>query len=102
MRRSSCTFQPQQARSLADAHQELLQELIQQNQGQMKAEGEPRSAQVGARHALTSQMASPSPYQNAKEHDVVVLVVVQNQLQYFILIGPDSRWSPLQGYMPRR
>jgi predicted Zn-dependent protease len=90
------TFQPKQARTPDEAHQELVQNVTQQNQGQMKAEAQPQSLQISGRNALLSRMSSPSPYQGAKEHDFVVSVGVQNQLVYFILIGPDSRWSQLQ------
>jgi predicted Zn-dependent protease len=90
------TFQPKQARTLGDAHQELLQNLIQQNQGQMKAETQPQNVQISGRNGLLSRMSSPSPYQGGKEHDFVISVGVQNQLLYFVLIGPDSRWSQLE------
>jgi hypothetical protein len=90
------TFQPKQAKTLQDAHQELVQNLIQQNQGQMKADAQPQSQQVGGRPALLSRMSSPSPYQNDKEHDYVVSVGLQNKLLYFIFIGPESHWSQLQ------
>jgi hypothetical protein len=89
------TFQPKQARTGEEAHNELLQNLNQQNQGQMQAQAAPQATQVSGRSALLSRMVSPSPYQKDKEHDYVVSVPVQNQLLYFIFIGPESRWSQL-------
>ena len=89
------TFQPKQARTGEEAHNELLQNLNQQNQGQMQAQAAPQATQVSGRNALLSRMVSPSPYQNDKEHDYVVSVPVQKQLLYFIFIGPESRWSQL-------
>ena len=89
------TFKPKQARTLEEANQELLQDLIQQNQGQMQAEAPPQDTQVSGRNALLSRMASSSPYKGGKEHDYVVSIGLQNQLLYFIFIGPDSHWSQL-------
>jgi len=90
------TYQPKQARTLADAHQELLQNLIQQNQGNMQVEAQPQSLQLSGRDALLSRLSSPSPYKSEKEHDFVTSIGVQNQLLYFVFIGPDSRWSQLE------
>jgi len=90
------TYQPKQARTLEQAHQELLQNLMRQNQGQIQAEAQPQNLQVNGRNALLSRMASRSPYQGAKEHDDVVSMVLQNQLLYFVFIGPDLRWSQLE------
>jgi len=90
------TYKPHQARTLQDAHQELLQNLNQQNQGQMQAEAQPQPLQISGRDALLSRMASPSPYQGAKEHDFVISVGVQNQLLYFVFVGPDARWPQLE------
>jgi len=91
------TFQPKEARGPEEAHQELLKTLIQQNQGKMKAEAQAQNVQIGGHNGLLSRMSSPSPYQGgAKENDVVISVSVQTQLLYFILIGPDSKWSQLQ------
>ena len=89
------THQPKNAKTLQDAHQELLQALSDQNQGQMKADGSPQSQKVGGQNGLVSRMTSPSPYKNDTEHDYVVSVPYQNQLLYFIFIGPESRWSQL-------
>ncbi len=89
------TYQPKQAQSWEQAHQELLQSLTQQNQGKMQAEAEPQNMQISGRNALMSRMVSPSPYQGTKEHDYVLSTVVQNQLLYFVCVGPDSRWSQL-------
>ena len=89
------SFQPKQARSLQEAHQELLQGLNQQNQGQMQAMGQPQNTQVGGRSAILSRMSSPSPYQGTKEHDYVVSTGAQNQVIYFVFVGPESRWSQL-------
>ena len=90
------TYKPQQARTFQDAHQELVQNLNQQNQGQMQADGQPQPLQISGRDALLSRMASPSPYQGAKEHDFVISVGVQNQLLYFVFVGPDARWPQLE------
>jgi hypothetical protein len=89
------THQPQNAKTLQDAHQELLQALSDQNQGQMKPDGPPQSQKVGGQNGLISRMSSPSPYKNETEHDYVVSVPYQNLLLYFIFIGPESRWSQL-------
>jgi hypothetical protein len=89
------TFQPKQANSLEGAHQEFLQTLNQQNQGQMQANGQPQSTQVSGRNALLSRLVSPSPYQGDREHNYVVSVGLQNQLLYFVFVGPESRWSQL-------
>jgi Zn-dependent protease with chaperone function len=81
-------FQPKQAKTLQEAHEELLQTLIQQNQGQLKPETQPQVQKVDGHSGLISVMSSPSPYQKDKEHDYVVSVGVQNQLIYMIFIGP--------------
>jgi len=90
------TYQPKQSESLEAANQELLQSLIQQNQGKMQADSQPQSVQISGRNALMTRMSSPSPYDGGKEHDFVVTVGVQNQLLYFVFVGPDSRWSQLE------
>ena len=89
------THQPKNAKTLQDAHQELLQSLSEQNQGQLKADGAPQAQKVGGQNGLISRMTSPSPYKSETEHDFVVSVPYQNQLLYFIFIGPESRWSQL-------
>jgi hypothetical protein len=87
--------QPKNAKTLQDAHQELLKVFNDQNQGQMKADGDPQAQKVGGQNALMSRMTSPSPYKGDTEHDFVLSVPYQNQLLYFIFIGPESRWSQL-------
>lgn len=89
------TFQPRQAQSLNAAHQELLQSLIQQHQGQIKAAAAPQNTKVSGRNGLISRMNGPSPYANEQEQVVVVSVGLQRQLLYFVLIGPESRWPQL-------
>jgi beta-barrel assembly-enhancing protease len=89
------THQPKNAKTLQDAHQELLQSLIEQNQGQLQANGAPQAQKVGGQNGLISRMTSPSPYKNETENDFVVSVPYQNRLLYFIFIGPESRWSQL-------
>jgi hypothetical protein len=90
------TFQPKQARTLEDAHQELMQAMIQQNQGKIRAEARPQSLQIDGHNALLTRMSGPSPYQGDKENDFLISVSVQNRLLYFVLIGPASRWSKLE------
>jgi len=89
------TYKPKQARTLQEAHQELLQSLNQQSQGQMQAVSQPQNTQVGGRSAMLSRMTSPSPYHGTKEHDYVVSTGLQNQLLYFVFVGPESRWAQL-------
>ena len=90
------TFQPKQARSLEEAHQELVQTLVQQNQGKIRAEARPQATQIDGRNALLTRMSGASPYQGNKENDFLVSVGVQNQLLYLVLVGPESRWSRLE------
>jgi hypothetical protein len=90
------TYKPKQANSLDAAHQELVQGFIQQNQGQLQAEAQPQSLQIDGRNAMLSRMAGVSPYQGAKEHDMIVSLGVQNQLLYFVFVGPDAQWAQLE------
>ena len=90
------TFQPKQATSLDAAHNELLESLNQQNQGQFKPTGAPQQVKVSGRNALMSKITSPSPYKDTQERDVVISVGAQKQLLYFIFIGPESKWSQLE------
>jgi len=90
------TFQPRQATTLDAAHNELLQSLNQQNQGQFKPSGAPQQVKVNGRNALMSRITSPSPYKDTQERDVVISVGVQKQLLYFIFIAPESRWSQFE------
>ena len=89
-------FQPKQARSFEEAHQELVQALVQQNQGKIRAEARPQATQIDGRNALLTRMSGASPYQGNKENDFLVSVGVQNQLLYLVLVGPESRWSKLE------
>ena len=89
-------FQPKQARTLEDAHQELVQTLIRQNQGKIRMEARPQNVQIDGRNGLLTRMSGPSPYQGGKENEFVASVGMQNQLLYFVLIGPASQWSKLE------
>jgi Zn-dependent protease with chaperone function len=90
------SFQPKRSRSLEEAHQELVQTLVQQNQGKIRAESKPQSLQIDGRNGLLTRMNGASPYQGGKENDFLVSVAAQNRLLYFVLVGPASRWSHLE------
>jgi Zn-dependent protease with chaperone function len=85
------TFKPQRARDLASATEELVNGIVQSNQG-MRVMNKAQQIQVSGRDAYMVMLQGQSPLGGA-ERDVVVAMNANNVLQYFVFVAPEASFS---------
>jgi hypothetical protein len=85
------TYQPQRARDLPSATEELVNSILQGNPG-MRVAGRAERIQVSGRDAYLVMLDGNSPL-GGTERDVLVSTVNGRVLQYFVFVAPQAQFA---------
>jgi hypothetical protein len=90
------SYKPRQARDLRGATEELVGSFVQSGQGQVRVVGQGRQIELDGKPSYMVRLEGPSPYQGAREVNVLVTTLSQNQVVYMVFVAPDAQWSRLE------